>query len=81
VATGEVITQCKPRHRHQEFLGFLRQIETSVPEDLDLHLIIDNYCTHKHALALGLPRSGRSVPGWRIGPASTCTTPRPMPPG
>ena len=49
VATGEVITQCKPRHRHQEFLGFLRQIEKSVPVDLDMHLIVDNYCTHKHA--------------------------------
>ena len=50
VATGEVITQCKPRHRHQEFLGFLRQIEKSVPGDLDMHLIVDNYCTHKYAL-------------------------------
>ena len=50
VATGEVITQCKPRHRHQEFLGFLRQIETSVPEDLDVNLIVDNDCTQKHAL-------------------------------
>jgi putative transposase len=49
VATGEVMTQCKPRHRHQEFLGFLRQIEKSVPQDLDVHLIVDNYCTHKHA--------------------------------
>jgi putative transposase len=49
VATGEVITQCKPRHRHQEFLGFLRQIEKSVPTDLDIHLVVDNYCTHKHA--------------------------------
>ena len=49
VATGEVLTQCRPRHRHQEFLGFLRQIEKSVPEDLDVHLIVDNYCTHKHA--------------------------------
>jgi len=49
VATGEVITQCKPRHRHQEFLGFLREIEKSVPADLDVHLIVDNYCTHKHA--------------------------------
>ncbi|MEA5416250.1 IS630 family transposase [Synechococcus sp. BA-132 BA5] len=49
VATGEVLTQCRPRHRHQEFLGFLRQIERSVPEDLDVHLIVDNYCTHKHA--------------------------------
>jgi putative transposase len=49
VATGEVITQCRPRHRHQEFLRFLRQIETSVREDLDVHLVVDNYCTHKHA--------------------------------
>ena len=49
VATGEVLTQCKPRHRQQEFLGFLRQIVKSVPEDLAVHLIVDNYCTHKHA--------------------------------
>ena len=49
VATGEVMTQCKPRHRHQEFLGFLRQIEKSVPGDLDIQLVVDNYCTHKHA--------------------------------
>ena len=49
MATGEVITQCKPGHRYQEFLGFLRQIEKSVPEDLDVHLIVENYCTHKHA--------------------------------
>ena len=49
MATGEVITQCKPRHRHQELLAFLRQIERSVPEDLDVHLIVDNYCNHKHA--------------------------------
>ena len=49
LASGRVFTQCKPRHRHQEFLQFLRHIETSVPEDLDVHLIVDNYCTHKHA--------------------------------
>jgi len=49
IATGEVIAQCKPRHRHQEFLEFLRRIEKSVPSGLDIHLIIDNYCTHKHA--------------------------------
>lgn len=48
LASGHVLTQCKPRHRHQEFLQFLRHIETSVPLDLDVHLIIDNYCTHKH---------------------------------
>ena len=44
-----MIAQCKPRHRHQEFLSFLRHIEKSVPGELDIHLIVDNYCTHKHA--------------------------------
>jgi putative transposase len=49
VATGQVISQCKRRHRHQEFLGFLRHLDANVPADLDLHLVIDNYATHKHA--------------------------------
>jgi putative transposase len=49
VATGEVLIQCKPRHRNQEFLGILRQIEKSVLEDLDVHLIVDYYCTNEHA--------------------------------
>ena len=49
VATGEVLTQCKPRHRHQEFLQFLRHIDANVPADLDVHLIVDNYGTHKYA--------------------------------
>lgn len=49
LASGRVLTQCKQRHRHQEFLQFLRHIEASVPEHLDVHLIVDNYCTHKHA--------------------------------
>lgn len=48
VQSGDVIAQCKPRHRHQEFLAFLRHLDRSVPADLDLHLIIDNYATHKH---------------------------------
>lgn len=48
VGTGQVITQCKPRHRPQEFLAFLRHLDRSVPASLDLHLIIDNYATHKH---------------------------------
>ena len=48
VQSGQVITQCKARHRHQEFLSFLRHLEESVPLALDLHLIIDNYATHKH---------------------------------
>ena len=48
IANGSVITQCKPRHRHQEFLAFLRHVESNVPEHLDVHLICDNYGTHKH---------------------------------
>jgi transposase len=48
IANGQVITQCKPRHRHQEFLSFLRHLESNTPADLDLHLIVDNYATHKH---------------------------------
>jgi len=48
VQSGQVITQCKARHRHQEFLSFLRHLDESVPAALDLHLIIDNYATHKH---------------------------------
>jgi putative transposase len=49
VASGRVLTQCKRRHRHQEFLQFLCHIEESVPKQLDVHLIVDNYATHKHA--------------------------------
>ena len=49
VVTGEAITQCKPRYRHQEFLAFLREIEKSVPTELGLHLIVDNDATHKHS--------------------------------
>ncbi len=49
VATGAVIAKCKPRHRHQEFLSFLRRIDKEVSPELDVHLIVDNYCTLKHA--------------------------------
>ena len=49
IATGMVFTECKPRHRHQEFLAFLRRLEGCIPQDLDVHLIVDNYATHKHA--------------------------------
>jgi len=47
VATGEVIGTCHRRHRHQEFLKFLKRIEGAVPHDMELHLIMDNYGTHK----------------------------------
>ena len=49
VATGVVFTECKPRHRHQEFLSFLRRLDACIPQDLEVHLIVDNYATHKHA--------------------------------
>ncbi len=48
IANGQVLTQCKQRHRHQEFLQFLRHIDANVPAELDVHLVMDNYATHKH---------------------------------
>jgi putative transposase len=51
IGTGEVLAQCKRRHRHQEFLAFLaflEHIDASVPAHLDVHLVLDNYATHKH---------------------------------
>jgi transposase len=48
VLTGSVIGQCLPRHRHVEFLTFLRTIDRQVPKSLQIHLILDNYATHKH---------------------------------
>jgi transposase len=48
VATGKVIGQCMKRHRHQEFLAFLRAIDRHTAKHFDLHLIVDNYATHKH---------------------------------
>src|SRR5512132_2413013 len=47
VATGRIIDQCTPRHRHQEFLAFLKQVARSYPRR-QLHVICDNYATHKH---------------------------------
>ena len=49
VLTGSVIGECLPRHRHEEFLKFLRIIDREVPKPLQIHLILDNYRTHKHA--------------------------------
>jgi transposase len=48
VLTGSVIGQCLSRHRHSEFLTFLRTIDRQVPKSLQIHLILDNYATHKH---------------------------------
>ena len=49
VLTGMVIGQCLPRHRRREFLKFLRTIDREVPKGLQIHLILDNYATHRHA--------------------------------
>jgi transposase len=50
IATGRVIGKCFPRHRAAEFRRFLDEIEANVPADLDIHLVMDNYATHKTAL-------------------------------
>ena len=47
VATGKVIGRCYQRHRAREFLQFLRAVDAEVPRDLDVHLVMDNYATHK----------------------------------
>lgn len=49
ILDGTVIGSCYPRHRHVEFLKFLRKLDRETPRELDLHLIIDNYATHTHA--------------------------------
>ena len=49
LATGRVLAQCRKRHRHEEFLSFLRLVDREVPAELDIHLVLDNYATHKHA--------------------------------
>ena len=48
VAEGRLIGQCMNRHRHQEWIKFLKLIDAETPKELDLHLIVDNYATHKH---------------------------------
>jgi transposase len=45
---GKVIADCMPRHRHQELACFLKKIDVETPAGIDLHLIVDNYGTHKH---------------------------------
>ncbi len=45
---GTVIAQCMPRHRHQEFLRFLKRLDRETPQRFDIHMVLDNYQTHKH---------------------------------
>ena len=48
MAAGRLIGTCMEKHRHQEWIKFLRLIDAQTPPELDLHLIVDNYATHKH---------------------------------
>ena len=48
ILTGEVIGKCRQRHTHKEFRTFFQKVETQTPKNLALHLIMDNYATHKH---------------------------------
>ena len=72
VATGKVIGRCYRRHRPREFLKFLRAIDAEVPRELEVHLVMDNYATHK------TPAIRAGSPGGRTG---TSTSPRPAPRG
>lgn len=49
IANGKVISKCKHRHRHQEYLSFLKHVDENVPAYLDIHVVVDNYATHKHS--------------------------------
>ena len=48
IANGKVFTACKRQHRHQEYLNFLKHVDDNVPRKLDVHVVVDNYATHKH---------------------------------
>jgi hypothetical protein len=71
IATGKVTDVCYPRHRHQEFLRFLKQAAKAYPRQ-ELHLVCDNYATHKHP----------QVTDWlEHNPRITRTSPPPAAPG
>ena len=69
---GSVIGQCMQRHRHQEFIRFLNRIERDVPAGKQIHVVLDNYATHKH------PKVRAWLSATTAGPS---TSPRPRPPG
>ena len=73
IATGRVIGRCYQRHRAVEFRKFLTSVEEAVPAELDIHLVLDNYATHKAPpVKAGVARHPR---------ATTCTSLRPARPG
>src|SRR5262249_51596800 len=67
VASGFVIGKCYRRHRAAEFLNFLKEIDAQVPDGLDVHIVMDNYATHK------TPK----IKAWLAGRIITCTSRRP----
>jgi putative transposase len=63
VLNREVLASCETRHRHWEFLAILRQIDRTVPAELDVHRISDNYATHNHLKVKALLAI---KPRWRL---------------
>ena len=66
---GRIIAECMPRHRHQEWINFLKKIDAETLKHLDLHLIVDNFATHKHSI----PRPAK--PAHRVTPKRPPETP------
>jgi hypothetical protein len=62
ILNGKVIGSCLPRHRGKEFIKFLNQLEKQVPPELDIHLILDNYSTHKSAAVRALAQTRKAAP-------------------
>jgi transposase len=80
VLEGRIIGRCMQRHRHQEFIRFLNTIEADIPAGKIIHVVLDNYATHKHAKSLP-PRRRGFAPGSTDTPALSSITPRPRPLG
>jgi transposase len=80
VLDGTVIGRCMQRHRHLEFIRFLNAVERQVAAEKPIHVVLDNYATHKHPKSRPSRKRG-CWPGWRAIRAGPSTSPRPRPPG
>jgi hypothetical protein len=80
ILEGKVIGRCMQRHRHQEFIRFLNTVEREVPADKAVHVVLDNYATHKHPKSLPSRRRGCATDSHAIR-ASPSISPRPRVPG
>ncbi len=72
--TGKLITRTEANHTHVEWLRFLKQIDRETPRDLDLHLIADDYATHKHPKVRAWLEK-RPASRWWLGPLTAQTHP------